>query len=209
MGFSEEEAFQRSANVSRETLKRLVLYETLLKKWNPVINLVSRSTVADIWMRHFLDSAQLFDLAPENTGHWADIGSGGGFPGLVVAAIAAEKSPNMMVTLVESDRRKATFLQTAAREMDLQTQVLTERAENLPSLQADVISARALAPLVDLCELARHHLAPGGIALFPKGEKVENELKLALASWRFVVEKFPSKTEPNAVILKIGGLSRV
>ncbi|MFV2034117.1 MAG: 16S rRNA (guanine(527)-N(7))-methyltransferase RsmG [Halocynthiibacter sp.] len=209
MQIADAAAFQVATNVSRETMARLVRYETLVYKWTPAINLVSKTSIAEIWHRHFLDSAQLFDIAPKNVRHWGDLGAGGGFPGLVIAAIAAERSPETKITLVESDQRKAAFLRVAAQEMGLSAQVLSVRAEDLPALGADVLSARALAPLTDLCALAVRHLAPGGVAIFPKGAKAEPDLKRALASWRFVVEKFPSKTESSAAIYKIGGISRV
>lgn len=196
-------------NVSRETLERLKAYEALLKKWNPAINLVSKATLAEAWTRHFVDSAQIFDLAPEGAHHWADLGSGGGFPGMVVAAIAAEKAPDMQVTLVESDQRKATFLRTVARELGLKTQVISKRIEEVPPLGADVLSARALASLAQLLGFAERHLCPDGIALFPKGAAHEQELAEALESWRFEVQKTPSRTESGAVILSIGGIARV
>lgn len=196
-------------NVSRETLDRLHLYEALLKKWNPAINLVSRATVADAWARHFLDSAQIFDLAPGGARHWADLGSGGGFPGMVVAIIAAERAPDMAVTLVESDQRKAAFLRTVVREVGVPANVIAERIEEVPPLGADVLSARALAPLSMLLGFAERHMVPGGRALLQKGAQHDAEITEALASWRFDVQKTPSKTNPSAVTLSVGGLSRV
>lgn len=200
--------FAQQVDVSRETLERLETYAAALTKWNPRINLVAKSTLADLWTRHFLDSAQVFDLAPEGR-HWADLGAGGGFPGLVVAAMAVEKRPGLRVTLVESDKRKAMFLMTVAREMGVEVQVISKRIEQIPPLNADILSARALAPLKTLLSFAEMHLAPGGAALFPKGENADNEIEESLASWRFVAEKFSSKTENKAVILKIGGIERV
>ena len=108
-------------SVSRETAERLELLCALVRKWTPTINLVSRSTVADIWSRHVLDSAQIWRFRPEKLSNWVDLGSGGGFPGLVIAALAAQDAPEMVMTLVESDTRKTVFLQTAAREMGLPT----------------------------------------------------------------------------------------
>lgn len=196
-------------DVSRETLDRLQTYEALIRAWNPRINLVSASTLAALWTRHFGDSAQLFSLAPENARLWADLGSGGGFPGLVIAILAAEARPALSVTLVESDQRKAAFLATAARTLGLSVVVRAERIETLPPLGADVLSARALAPLDTLLGYAERHLAPGGVALFPKGATVDAELARALEHWRFSYQKEPSKTAADGVVLIIGGISRV
>lgn len=196
------------ADVSRETRARLETYEALLKKWNPAINLVAKSTLGDLWDRHIVDSAQVFGAVPEFQ-HWADLGSGGGFPGLVVAILAAEKQPQARVTLVESDLRKATFLRTVARETGIEVTVISQRIEQVPPVGADVVSARALAPLDKLLGFAERHLAAQGVALFLKGQNFQSELDTALASWRFDVQKIPSQTESTAVILKIGGLARV
>lgn len=196
------------ADVSRETLDRLETYAALLKKWNPAINLVAKSTLNDLWDRHIVDSAQIFGLIPDFL-HWADLGSGGGFPGMVVAILAAERQPQAKVTLVESDLRKATFLRTVARETGIDADVISQRIEQVPPLGADVVSARALAPLDRLLAFAERHLTPQGTAVFLKGQNFQSELDTALASWRFDVQKLPSQTESTAVILKIGGLARV
>ncbi|SIO49416.1 16S rRNA m(7)G-527 methyltransferase [Rhodovulum sp. ES.010] len=197
-------------DVSRETSRRLEQFATLLRRWNPAINLVSRATLDELETRHLLDSVQLFDLAPAEAVHWADLGSGGGFPGLVIAIMAVEKAPAMKMTLIESDKRKAAFLTTAIRELDLENaQVHAIRIEDVAPLGADVLSARALAPLPVLLGFAECHLRPGGVALFPKGARHAAELDAALASWRFDVQKIHSKTDPQAVILKLGGIFRV
>lgn len=201
-------AFSTHLNVSRETLERLEIYENLLKKWNPAINLVSEGTLADIWTRHFLDSAQIWTLKPKTAERWIDLGTGGGFPGLVIAILAAEKSPNLRVDLVESDARKAAFLMTASREMGVSPEIIIERVEELSPRQADVISARALAPLSTLLEYAFRHKAKNGICLFPKGQNHEIELTEAAKCWTFKVQKTPSMTDSGGVILKIGGFGR-
>jgi 16S rRNA (guanine527-N7)-methyltransferase len=203
-----EAEFAAAANVSRETLAALRHYADLLVKWNARINLVAPGTLPDLWSRHFLDSAQLLELAPESARLWVDLGSGGGFPGLVVAAIAAGKRPGLRVRLVESDQRKAAFLRTAAAAMQVEVEVLTERAETLAPQRADVVSARALAPLAALLPLARRHLAEGGVALFPKGANYRRELAEALALSEFNVQNYPSRTDTAAVVLKIGGAAR-
>lgn len=196
-------------DVSRETAERLDIYESLLRKWNPAINLVARSTLGDLRRRHFADSAQLLALAPDGAGSWVDLGSGGGFPGMVVAILGHELRPRLRVTLVESDLRKAAFLAEVARRTGIEVAVRAERAEALPPAAADVVSARALAPLRDLIGLAARHLAPGGVGLFPKGAQHEAELADALETYRFSLQKVPSRTDPQAVILSVGGISRV
>lgn len=196
-------------NVSRETLQRLEILADLLKKWNPRINLVSKSTIQDLWSRHILDSTQVYDIATPPIGHWLDIGSGGGFPGLVVALLAADTVHATKVTLIESDQRKCVFLRTVLRETGVQAEVISERIEQVAPRQANIISARALADLPMLLGFAERHLAPDGIALFQKGVTWEKELKEAQKSWSFNVEVIQSVTEPQAVILKVGELKRV
>lgn len=196
-------------DVSRETIDRLACHGALLTKWNPRINLVSAASLADYWSRHVLDSMQLFSLRPAQARVWVDIGTGGGFPGLVVAILAAEQEPEMRVTLVESDHRKAAFLSQAIRATGVTAQVIAARAEDIPRRDADVISARAVAPLDRLLKLVERHLATGGRALLPKGAAVEDELRLALEYWRFDLHKIASVTNPEAAILSIGDLSRV
>lgn len=196
-------------DVSRETSELLARFEVLIRKWNPVINLVARSTLDDLRNRHFLDSVQVFDLAPASAAHWADLGTGGGFPGMIVAILASIERPDLSVTLVESDQRKAAFLATVARELAISVEVLPARIEALPPLQADILSARALAPLDTLLAHAERHLAPDGTAIFPKGANHQVELDQALEHWTFSYQKEPSKTDAAGVILIIGGISRV
>jgi 16S rRNA (guanine527-N7)-methyltransferase len=192
--------------VSRETIDRLKIYADLLTKWNPHINLVSGSTIKSLWSRHIEDSAQIFTLVPEAGGSWVDLGSGGGFPGLVIAILAQGSDSNLQVTLVESDVRKATFLRTVIRECKLSVRVLTGRIEALPSLQADIISARALAELPQLLKFADLHLRPNGTALFQKGARWQKELAAVDKSWSFQLDRFTSVTEPEAVILRMRGI---
>jgi len=201
-------ARQRGRPVSRETYDRLAAFVALLQKWNPRINLVSATTLSEAWQRHILDSIQVFDIADVTEGHWADLGTGGGFPGLVVAILAAEEAPDLAITLVESDQRKAAFLATALRETGARAKIRAERIEALAPLGADILSARALAPLDRLLEHAERHLNPNGRALFPKGQNADAELAQALASRRFRYEKHPSRTDSQAVILQIEDIAR-
>lgn len=201
---SQDEAKSALASrVSRETLARLEIYAVLLEKWQKTINLVAPSTIAQIWSRHMLDSAQLMDHVPRNAGSWMDLGSGGGFPGLVCAVIAAETHPKVGVTLVEADLRKAAFLRETARQMSVTVGVMSRRIEDLPPSKVDVISARALAPLSNLCRYAKPHLSETGICLFQKGARFDEELATAEVDWHMIYTVVPSMTEPDAVLLKI------
>lgn len=202
------EKFVQSFNVSRETMDRLDDFVALVEKWNPKINLVSKKSVESIWERHVLDSAQVLEYG-NIKGKWVDIGSGGGFPGIVAAILAREFSPDLSFVLVESDQRKAAFLRAAARATGVNLDVLAERVENIPSLQAQTISARALAPLDKLLEFANFHLAPNGIALFPKGASYKNEVEEARKRWDFELEDISSKSDGEAMILRIGTIKNV
>lgn len=191
--------------VSRETLERLKTYEALVRKWTPRVNLISASTIDDLWHRHIEDSLQLLDCISEEPKTWVDLGSGGGFPGVVIAIAA----PEISMTLIESDARKCAFLQTALRETGTQATVLNKRIEQAPPSSADIVSARALAALPKLIELANPHLRPGGILLAPKGANHREEVESALENWSFHCEYYPSKTNPNSSILGISGIERI
>lgn len=188
--------------VSDQTQQALQGFVALLAKWNPVVNLVAPASLPDAWVRHIQDSAQLLPLAGDRR-IWADLGTGGGLPGMVVAIISRETCPDRQVTLVESDQRKAAFLLEAARLYAPGTRVLAERIEQAAPLNADVVSARALAPLDRLIPLVARHMAPGGMALLPKGRGVEAELASARRAWDFAVESLPSRTDPQGAILKL------
>lgn len=195
-------------NVSRETFERLQVFEAVIRKWNPSINLVSRNSMAELWERHIVDSVQVF-RATEPKGHWVDLGSGGGFPGLIISILAHEEAPDLNVTLVESDQRKSAFLRNAARECGVKCKVISKRIEQAEPQNADILSARALADLSLLLEFADRHLSPGGVALFPKGVSWKKELEQARNKWSFDAEAITSLTEPDAAILKIKGVTRV
>lgn len=204
---NERAGFLAQVDVSRETLARLDTYAALLTKWNPAINLVAPSTLDQLWTRHFLDSAQVLEIAPEGK-TWVDIGTGGGFPGLIVAILAAEKRPDLRVTCIESDLRKATFLRTVAREAGVEVDVISKRIEQVAPMGADILSARALAPLAQLLGFAERHLSPNGRALFLKGANHASEVKEALEMWSFQADTYPSKTSSDAVILSLGDIQR-
>ncbi len=195
-------------NVSRETFERLNAFTGLVKKWNPKINLVSKSDAADLWDRHIIDSAQIFEHAGEGQ-LWADLGSGGGFPGVVAAILSAEFHPKRKFMLVESDQRKAVFLRTAARELELNISVMSQRIEKVGPLNADILSARALADLSVLLSYAERHLSPNGVALFPKGERWKEEHAKAEHHWSYTCEAIRSTTSAAAAVLKIQDIVRV
>lgn len=185
--------------VSRETVERLETLADHVRRWNPRINLVAQGTLPDIWTRHILDSAQLWTVVPPNPGLWVDLGSGGGFPGLVIAALAAGSQTH--VALVESDRRKAAFLSVAAQAMGLTPAIHPARIEQLAPLRATTISARALAPLPVLTALASRHLVPGGRLILPQGERAPPPAAGGLDSRWQSVEDHPSMTNPESAIL--------
>lgn len=196
-------------DVSRETREKLDAYLELLKQWNPKINLVAPRTLTQAWQRHIIDSAQIYRHIPEGATTWVDLGSGGGFPGLVVAILAQDTCPDLSVTLVESDARKSAFLRTVARTTGVKVSIKVDRIETIPPMRQDVVSARALAPLPLLLEYVHHHIAPNGTALLMKGATWEKELADADATWRFSCIPHKSETDPNAVILEVGDLCHV
>ncbi len=193
-------------DVSRETQERLEHYAQALLKWSSRINLVAKATHDDVWTRHIEDSVQIFSAAPVGFGTWCDLGSGGGLPGLVVAILCREHSPNCAVTLIESDARKAAFLSMMARELDLKAMIIRARIESASPCAADIVSARALAPLPKLLGYVDRHLAPGGTALLPKGRNHAQEVEEARKSWRFDVQRRQSCVDPDSVILVVNNL---
>lgn len=193
-------------NVSRETQDRLRRYHDLLLRWTERINLIAPSTRGDAWSRHIADSAQLWQHAPENAKTWADLGAGGGLPGLVIAILAAGEQTELRVTLIESDRRKAAFLQHAVGQLGLDACVLASRVEAAGVPPQDVISARALAPLGRLITLSRPLLHDRSIMLFPKGRSALSELTEAERSWHIRYEVVPSRIDEGGTIIKIFGV---
>ncbi len=207
MGFNLQEALP-DLNVSRETMDRLGAYVHLLEKWQQRVNLVADSTLPHIWTRHILDSAQLTTAVPNwNACSWLDLGSGAGFPGMVIAILRGSDSPP--IHLIESDRKKALFLTEVARQTETSVVVLNQRIETVGHMEVEIVSARACARLVNLLEWAEGFLAPQGLCIFPKGQDVEGELTEAHKCWRMQVEILPSITHDQGKILRIGDLQRV
>lgn len=195
--------FQAASNVSRETLARLQIYADLLTKWQKAINLVGKSTLPDLWRRHMLDSFQLLSLPSITGGRWLDLGSGAGFPALVVAICG-----NFDVHAIESDQRKCLFMGNVSRETSANLTVHRGRIEEISPFPADVISARALAPLDRLLELAAPFAHAGTEFLFLKGQDVDEELTKASKCWNMEVEKHRSVTSEDGSVLKITRLCR-
>ena len=192
--------FQQATAVSRETLERLQTYLALLARWQKKINLVGPSTLADPWRRHVLDSAQLLPhIAAGST--LVDLGSGAGFPGLVLAIMA-----QLDVHLVESDLRKTVFLQEAARLTGTVVEIHNQRIESLPALTADVITARALAPLPFLCKLAQPLCHAETVCLFLKGRSAQEELTETQKQTTLQATLIASQTDSEGVLIKVRNL---
>ena len=192
------EALAGQIDVSRETMDRLAAYLALVEKWQQRVNLISASTLPDIWMRHIWDSAQLALLVPAGTARILDVGSGAGFPGLVLAALCDAE-----LHLVESDQKKAVFLQTVIRETGVRAVVHNRRIESLPPIGADIVTARALASLERLLELLEAQLVPGMRCLFLKGARAEAELAALDTRSDITRRLHPSLTNPEAFVVHL------
>ncbi len=203
-----QDPFLAQFNVSRETEQTLRAYCALVEKWSPAINLVSRSDLPHLWARHVLDSAQIFALARDTDTPWADLGTGGGFPGVILAIMANGAGWPTPFTFIESDQRKTVFLRTAIREFSLSATVITDRIESATPLGVGAISARALAALPDLLPLAHRHLAPNGRAFLLKGKSAQQEINAARTHWRFDLVIEPSITDPDACLLVLENIDR-
>jgi 16S rRNA (guanine527-N7)-methyltransferase len=196
--------------VSRETLERLDRIVELLLTWQQRINLISASTVPHLWTRHIADSLQLIDLVPDAR-IWVDVGTGGGFPGLVVACVLADR-PSAAVHLVESNLKKVAFLREAAQAIGVPATVHGMRVETFAKGfhgPLDVVCARAVSPLNTLLTMCFPLLTKNGVTgLFPKGQNAALELDEATKSWKMKVELVPSRTDPAARIVVVRGLER-
>jgi len=193
--------------VSRETEKRLDRFVEVLVFWQRKLNLIAPSTLREIWTRHIADSLQLLPLAPQAR-TWVDLGSGGGFPGMVVACALADGA-GAGVHLVESNGKKAAFLREAVRIAGVPAIVHATRAEKFGESCAepfDAVTARALSPLKTLCDQAFPFISRGAVGIFPKGQDVDAELTDAAKYWRLEASKVPSKTSPDSSIVLIRGL---
>ena len=192
------EGFAEIIPVSRETLSRLEAYAGLLTRWSARINLVGRDTLADLWRRHILDSAQLLAFVPEQALSMVDLGAGAGLPGLVLAILGVPG-----VELVEADSRKCAFLREALRITETAAFIRACRIEAVPRHRVDVVTARACAPLDRLLGLAEPFLGPDSQCLFLKGERVEEELTAARKNWTMAASLCPSRSDPRGAVLRL------
>lgn len=200
-----QDDFAKQTSVSRETLADYGRWFALIQKWNATINLVSRSAMDDVWRRHLFDSWQITPKIPENAEKCVDFGSGGGFPGLSVGIYLKYKGVGH-VTMIESAGKKAHFLRTVVRELDLPVTVLSERIEKTDPFDADLVTARAFAPLPRLFQYAAPFWAEQTIGLFHKGETVGSEIEDAKKAWSFTTESFPSLSHEAGSVLRIEAL---
>ena len=195
--------FAEIVPVSRETLARLEAFAELLIRWSARINLVGRDTIADLWRRHILDSAQLRAFVPARARSMIDLGSGAGFPGLVLAILGVPG-----VELVEADSRKCAFLREAVRVTEAGAMTRPCRIEAVPPHPVDVVTARACSPLDRLLGLAEWFLAADSECLFLKGERVEEELILARKRWTITMSACQSRSDPRGVVLRLQQVAR-
>jgi 16S rRNA (guanine527-N7)-methyltransferase len=195
-------------NVSRETMDDLQKLVFLLEKWNKTINLVSKSTIEQVWARHILDSAQMWQFRPENLKTWVDLGSGGGFPGLVVAILAKTDAPTAVFHMIESDARKCAFLRNVSRETFINSKIHTCRIESADSIPADVVSARALASVDALFDYSQKFLSKNAYCLFLKGQTCATEVENARDAWKFQSETTKSMSNSHGAILKAWNIKR-
>jgi 16S rRNA (guanine527-N7)-methyltransferase len=192
--------------VSRETFGRLQEFELLFQKWNARINLSASSTMGEAWERHILDSAQLFQMAPM-ANHWVDLGSGGGFPGLILAFLLRDRQGSS-IQLIESNRKKASFLQAVTGQFDLPARVFAKRVEDCYPLvvKPEIVTARALAPLPALLDLAAPWLTADAVALFHKGRDYRSEVTESAHRWSFDLIEHTSMIDPQSAILELRNL---
>jgi 16S rRNA (guanine527-N7)-methyltransferase len=195
------DGFAELAGVSRETLARLKVYAAMLEDWGARHNLVSRSSMADLWRRHFWDSAQLVSLVPPEAQSLVDLGAGAGFPGLVLAECLRERG--MRFVLYEATQKKCRFLEAVAERLGLSVDVRCGRIEAAKPEPFDVVTARALAPMSQLLAYAQRFWSANTLGIFLKGRSVDNELTEARESWNMNVHKHLSRSDPSGAIVLV------
>ena len=195
--------FVKNLHVSRETLNGFYEYEALLYKWNEKINLVSKNTLVDIWERHFLDSGQIIKHVEASGKRWVDVGSGAGFPGLVVALLLRDRKIDCDLVLVEKNPKKGFFLNEVIRKLKLNVEVVNDNIYTLERLNADILTARAFSELNNLIEIAFRHRKKEGICLFLKGENYRIELDKTLNYWFFDYDIVDSLSSSSGKIIRV------
>ena len=194
-----------AGSVSRETFESIVAFEASFRKWAARINLVAPNTMGELWQRHILDSAQLARLAPDAL-RWLDLGSGGGFPGAVMAVLLKDR-PGGSIDLVESNSKKAAFLRATLAELGAPARIHAARIEDVQVAMPEIVTARALAPLPKLLALTERWLTSGARALFHKGRDYRREIEESSASWAFDLVEYRSVIDADSVVLEISGLT--
>ncbi len=195
--------FIEKYNVSCETIEKLKTYQELLFEWQKKFNLVSNSSLQNIWDRHFADSAQLYKYIPKTANTLIDFGSGAGFPAMVLAIMGLEKTPYLNVSMVESVKKKTLYLKEVADKTKTNVTIINDRIENLPTIKYDVITSRAMASLVDLLEYSNRFCHKDTVCIFPKGKSYSSELAEAHKKWKFkcVIEASDVSEEGKILII--------
>lgn len=202
--------FMNKYGVSRETFTRLKAYEASLHEWQNKFNLVSNASLSQAWERHFLDSAQLFSLIPEKAETLVDFGSGAGFPGLVLAIMAAEKTPYLKLRLIESIKKKTLYLNEVVKLTGINNvEVINDRIENIKTKTVDVITSRAMCALTELLKYTQKFAGPKTVCIFPKGKKFPEEISEAQKEWSFIYQAVPSEQSNEGAILVITDIKKI
>lgn len=200
--------FIKFFDVSRETIKDFFEYERLLFKWNSNINLVSKKTLGHTWRRHFIDSGQLVNHVHASGKRWVDIGSGAGFPGLVVGLLLRDRQIECDLVLIEKNKKKVFFLNEVIRKLKLRIKVLNEDVFLLDNLNGDIFTARAFAELNKLLEIAFHHGKEKSVCLFLKGENYQFELDKTLKYWFFDYYIYNSVSSFSGKVIRVKNISK-
>ena len=190
-------------NFSENVIKKFKIYQQILEKWQSKINLVSQSTLKDIFKRHFLDSAQLYPLIPKDAQNLLDLGSGAGFPALILAILSQENSLPWSVIAIESDQRKCCFMSEVARLCEVKMDIQNQRIEQVRGIKADVITARALADLKSLLDYSLPFIHKKSQLFFLKGQNIQSEIQEALEKYDFSYHLFQSQTDEKGQIIQI------
>ncbi len=193
-------------NVSRETFSKLEVYHSSLLEWQNKFNLVSKNSLDDAWNRHFIDSIQLVEYIPDDAKSLIDMGSGAGFPGMVLAILLNERTPYLKVTLVESITKKTLYLNHVKETASVKVEIINGRVEQIKNRKFDVVTSRAMTSLIDLLDYAYPFLNKKGVCVFPKGKSWNEEVNIAKNKWNFNFEVFDSKTSEEGKIILIRNL---